>query len=86
MGSTFINQQRWTDEPMAAPLDGHSKPPAKAPPPESFGPAAALAPSETPLERDLAYCRQRWDRGEFETADAYRAALQRINADHGVRP
>lgn len=84
MGSTFINQQRWTDEPMAAPLDGNSKLPAKAPPPESFGPAAAMQPSETPLERDLAYCRQRWERGEFENRDSYTEAMKSIRREYSA--
>lgn len=42
----------------------------------------AMAPSETPLERDLAYCRQRWERGEFETRDSYTEAMKKIRREY----
>lgn len=83
-GSTYFCGKRWEDEPTGPTSD--AKPNAKPPPPESFGPAAAMKPSETPLERDLAYARQRFDRGEFESEADYRATVKRIQADYGPKP
>lgn len=43
----------------------------------------AMAPSESKLDRDLAYARQRWERGEFgEDQAAYFAERSRITEQH----
>lgn len=43
----------------------------------------AMAPSESKLDRDLAYARQRWERGEFgEDQSAYVAERSRITEQH----
>jgi len=79
-GSTYFCGKRWEDEPSGPTSD--AKPHAKPPAPETFGAAAALKTTETPLERDLAYARQRFDRGEFDSEDDYRAHVRKIRAEY----
>lgn len=56
------------------------------PSPKSFGPKAAMRESETPLERSLAYTKQRYERGEFgtgtEAMTAYQAECQKQTQKH----
>ena len=61
-GSTYINGERWTDEPKK---DKPATTPAPAP--ETFGAAAVAKRSntETPLERALAYIRHQFSLGAY---------------------
>lgn len=53
MGSTYLNQARWTDEARPAPLvDGQATAPAKE---RVYGAAAAMVPTESKADRDRAY-------------------------------
>jgi len=71
-GSTYINGERWTDEPKK---DKPATTPAPAP--ETFGAAAVAKRSntETPLERALAYIRHQHSLGAYGEGDA--AAVER---------
>lgn len=62
-GSTYINGERWEDEPKKDKPHGAST--AAPPSPQSFGAAAAMAPSETKLDRDLNWIRNQYDRGAY---------------------
>lgn len=83
-GSTYINGKGWQDEPARAPIDG--KAPAKAPAPETFGPAAAMASAESPLEAALAHAKRQYQLGQFGTKEdglaKYQAECGRITAKY----
>lgn len=72
-GSTYINGERWEDEPKK------DKPAtAPAPAPETFGAKAAMVRSETKLENAIAHIRQRFDRGEFGDGEPGQAEMRRL--------
>lgn len=72
-GSTYINGERWEDEPKK------DKPAtAPAPAPETFGAKAALVRSETKLENAIAYIRQRHARGELGEGAPGQAEMRRL--------
>lgn len=57
MGSTYLNQARWTDEPRAAPRpDG--APVAAPSKPREYGAAAAMRATESPYERAVGHINQ----------------------------
>lgn len=71
--ATYLNGERWTDEPMKDKPQGAST--AAAPAPETFGAKAALVQSETKLERELGYIRQQYNVGAYgEGAEAKKKA------------
>ena len=83
-GSTYINGERWTDEPKK---DKQATTPAPAP--ETFGAAAVAARNntETPLERAMAYIRHQASLGAYgegeEGQERIRAAMQEAREKHG---
>lgn len=83
-GSTYINGERWTDEPKK------DKPAtAPAPAPETFGAKAVAARNntETPLERAMAYIRHQASLGAYgegeEGQQRMREAMQEARVKHG---
>lgn len=83
-GSTYINGERWTDEPKK------DKPAtAPAPAPETFGAKAVAARNntETPLERAMAYIRHQASLGAYgegeEGQQRMREEMQQARVKHG---
>ncbi|MGC7464231.1 hypothetical protein QT654_20600 [Xanthomonas citri pv. citri] len=83
-GSTYINGERWEDEPKK-----DKAPTAPAPAPETFG-AKAVAErnnTETPLERAMAYIRHQASLGAYGEGEqgqaGMRAAMQAAREKHG---
>lgn len=75
-GSTYINGERWEDEPKKDKVAA-----SPAPPPESFGAAAAAkrSNSETPLERAMAYIRHQHQLGAYgEGEDGERVMREKM--------
>ena len=75
-GDTYINDERWTDEPMK-----DKQVTAQAPPPESFGAKAALAKSESKLENALAWIRQQRSIGAYGEGEAADAEMRKAMAE-----
>lgn len=71
-GSTYVNGEGWLDVPSKDPADMRT---VTAPAPAAMGAKVALAPSETPLDRDLNWLQQRFERGEFGEGEAGRQNL-----------
>lgn len=70
-GSTYVNGEHWTDEPVKDKDQVHVT--AAAPPPEKFGPAAALAPTESKLDNAIGYIRQQYANGVYGSGDEAKA-------------
>lgn len=89
-GSTYVNGEHWTDEPVKDKDQVHQTTPAPAP--ETFGAKAVAARNntETPLERALAHIRHQRSLGAYgegEDADAQMRqkmadARERLGGDH----
>lgn len=77
-GSTYINGERWTDEPKK---DRPATTPAPAP--ETFGAAAVAKRSntETPLERALAYIRHQRSLGAYGDGEDANAEMRRLMSE-----
>lgn len=75
-GSTYINGERWEDEPKKDKLAT-----APAPPPESFGAKAALAKSESKLENALAFIRQQRSIGAYGEGEEADTEMRRLMAE-----
>lgn len=75
-GSTYINGERWEDEPKKDKVAT-----APASPPESFGAKAALAKSESKLENTLAWIRQQRSIGAYGEGDAADTEMRRLMAE-----
>lgn len=71
-GSTYVNGEGWLDVPSKDPADVRT---VTTPAPAAMGAKVALAPSETPLDRDLNWLQQRFERGEFGEGEAGRQNL-----------
>lgn len=78
-GSTFVCGEHWNDEPTKPKDKVHVTAPAPAP--ETFGPKAALAKSESKLENALGYIRQQRSIGAYGEGDAADAEMQRLVAE-----
>lgn len=74
MGSTFINQQRWTDEPMSAPNAARGGQPGNAPAHKTKD--EAMQETETPLERELAHMAHQYRLGGYGAGMAGKAAYE----------
>lgn len=72
-GSTYINGERWEDEPKKDKVAT-----APAPPPESFGAKAALAKSESKLENALAFIRQQRSIGAYGEGEEADTEMRRL--------
>lgn len=75
-GSTYINGERWEDEPKKDKVAT-----SPAPPPESFGAKAALAKSESKLENALGFIRQQRSVGVYGEGDEADAEMRRLMAE-----
>lgn len=75
-GSTYINGERWEDEPKKDKVAT-----APAPPPESFGAKAALAKSESKLENALGFIRQQRSMGAYGEGEAADVEMRRLMAE-----
>lgn len=75
-GSTYINGERWEDEPKKDKVAT-----APAPPPESFGAKAALAKSESKLENAMAFIRQQRSTGAYGEGEEADTEMRRLMAE-----
>lgn len=75
-GSTYINGERWEDEPKKDKVAT-----APAPPPESFGAEAALTHTESKLENALAFIRQQRSLGAYGEGEAADTEMRRLMAE-----
>ena len=69
-GSTYLNGERWTDEPLR---EGQVGAPAQALP---VGAKAAMAPSESKLQHAISWAQQQCQRGDFGQGDEALAKLR----------
>lgn len=69
-GSTYLNGERWTDEPLR---EGQVGAPAPALP---VGAKAAMAPSESKLQHAISWAQQQYQRGDFGQGDEALAKLR----------
>ena len=71
-GSTYLNGERWTDEPMR---EGQVGSPAPSMP---QGAKAAMATSETKLQHAISWAQQQYQRGDFGQGEE---ALDKLRAE-----
>ena len=69
-GSTYLNGERWTDEPLR---EGQVGAPA---PPLPVGAKAAMAPSESKLQHAISWAQQQYQRGDLGQGDEALAKLR----------
>lgn len=77
-GSTYINGERWEDEPKKE----VGQVTASAPDPAKVGSKAALASRETPLEREINWIRQQRHYGAIDNTEA-RSLIAEAHKKHG---
>ena len=83
MGSTYLNQARWTDEPQAAPrLNGNVAAATSAVQTKTV--KEAMKPSETPLERDIGRARHDCHLGLIDTAERDRRIVEATQRHRGT--
>lgn len=74
--ATYLNQERWNDEPTKDKPQGAST--AAPPAPETFGAKAALAQSESKLDREIAYIRHQYATGAYGEGETAKAEAKRL--------
>lgn len=80
-GSTYINGERWTDEPKR---DAKIVT-APAPAADKVGAAAALKPTETKLDNAIGYIRQQYANGAYGSGDQAKVEAQRLIEEARVK-
>lgn len=76
-GATYVNGERWTDEPQKE-KGAITVPP---PDPSKIGAKAAFVSSETPLEKAVNYIRQQHRMGVYGEGESADAEMQRLLAE-----